>query len=342
MPLDKAELRQFAYDLGVDLVGVTTRARLDERLPPADRPSRISEYLDTVLILAKHIHTGAAGAQDGVHKQFAGAVLHRSLEEATAELAYHLEERGQMAAVIPSLFLDFRERHPEDNCPAGQGSRFLRLAAVQAGLGTLGLNLMLLTPRFGPRVVLTGMLTDLPLEPDAPLAQELCPGVEGCGRCAAICPEDAIPRAAPVGAALGAVRGLDGKACARSSQPHGVGAYVEHLRRILKADGGEERLALVRGPETARIWQNMAVLRHGAFTGCLACMEVCPVGEDYASVQRSPHRQADLPGGAQRTLSDGRVLIAWMPRPSPAGAGGRVAGAGGEQRHAACTPIPDL
>jgi ferredoxin len=313
--VDKAGLRQFAYDLGIDLVGVTTRARLDERLAPADRPSRISEYLDTVLIFAKHIHAGAAGAQDGVHKQFAGAVLHRSLEEATAELAYHLEERGQVAAVIPSLFLDFRERHPEDNCPAGQGSRFLRLAAVEAGLGTLGLNLMLLTPRFGPRVILTGMLTDLSLEPDVPLAHELCPGLEGCGRCAAICPEDAIPRSVPVGASLASVRALDGKACARSSQPHGVGAYVEHLRRILKANAGEERLSLVRSPETARIWQNMTVLRGGAFTGCLACMEVCPIGEDYALVQRSPHRQGDLAGGVRRTLEDGRVLIAWAPRP---------------------------
>jgi ferredoxin len=312
--MDKADLTQFAYDLGIDLVGVTTRARLDERLPPGDRPSRISEYLDTVLILAKRIHAGTAGARDGIHKQFAGAVLHRSLEEASAELAYHLEAHGHVAAVIPSLFLDFRDRQPEDNCPAGQGSRFLRLAAVEAGLGTLGLNLMLLTAQFGPRVILTGMLTDLALPPDAPLAQELCPGLEGCGRCAAICPEDAIPRAAPAGAALAAVRGLDGKACARSSQPNGVGAYVEHMRRILKAKGEEERLALVQSPETARIWQNMAVLRHGAFTGCLACMEVCPVGEDYVAVQRSPHRQADLPGGAQRTLADGRVLVGWAPR----------------------------
>ena len=327
--MDKAELKRFAHDLGIDLVGVTTRARLDACLPAADRPSRISEYLDTVLVLGKHIHAGAAGAQDGIHKQFAGAILHRSLEDATAELAYHVEGAGHIAAVIPSLFLDFRDRNPEDNCPAGQGSRFLRLAGVEAGLGTLGLNLMLLTPQFGPRVILTGMMADLALEPDPPLPQELCPGLEGCGRCAAICPEDAIPRAAPVGAPLAAVRALDGKACARSSQPHGVGAYVEHMRKILAAKGPDERLELVRSPETARIWQNMAVLRHGAFTGCMACMEVCPVGEDYALVQRSPHRQADLLGGVQRGLADGRVLVAWAPRARPIavaagpGAGGR-------------------
>jgi epoxyqueuosine reductase len=313
--MDKAELKRFACDLGIDLVGVTTRARLDERLPPEDRPSRITEYLDTVLVLAKHIHAGAAGARDGIHKQFGGAVLHRSLEEASAELAYHLEAKGHVAAVIPSLFLDFRDRHPEDNCPAGQASRFLRLAAVEAGLGTLGLNMMLLTPRFGPRVILTGMLADLALEPDPPLAVELCPGLQGCGRCAAICPEDAIPRSATAGAPLAAVRGLDGRACARSSQPNGVGAYVEHLRNILKADGAGERLALVQSPATARIWQNMAVLRQGAFTGCMACMEVCPVGEDYARIQQSPHRQADLPGGVRRTPAGGRVMIAWAPRP---------------------------
>lgn len=322
--MDKAELKRFAYELGIDLVGVTTRAGLDERLPPMDRPARLTEYLDTVLVLAKRIHAGSAGARDGIHKQYAGAVLHRSLEDGSAELAYHLEGHGHVAAVIPSLFLDFRDRNPEDNCPAGQASRFLRLAAVEAGLGTLGLNMMLLTPQFGPRVILTGMLTDLPLEPDAPLTQELCPGLEGCGRCAAICPEDAIPRAAPPGAALAAVRALDGKACARSSQPDGVGAYVEHMRRILTAGGPEERVAFVKSPRTARIWHNMTVMRHGAFTGCMACMEVCPVGGDSALVQRSPHRQADLPGGVQRTLADGRVLVAWTPRPRGAeGAAGR-------------------
>ena len=40
-------------------------------------------------------------------------------------------------------------------------------AAVEAGLGTLGLNLQLLTPEFGPRVLLTAVLcsVDVALRP---------------------------------------------------------------------------------------------------------------------------------------------------------------------------------
>lgn len=54
----KDELREVAAGLGIDLLGVTTRERLDARVPPADRPSRISEFLDTILVLAKHVHNG--------------------------------------------------------------------------------------------------------------------------------------------------------------------------------------------------------------------------------------------------------------------------------------------
>ncbi|MBI2371562.1 MAG: hypothetical protein HYV08_15245 [Deltaproteobacteria bacterium] len=56
--MTKDELREVAAGLGIDLLGVTTRERLDARVPPADRPSRISEFLDTILVLAKHVHNG--------------------------------------------------------------------------------------------------------------------------------------------------------------------------------------------------------------------------------------------------------------------------------------------
>lgn len=264
------------------------------------------------------------GARDTVFKQFAGGNLHRLLEEAATELAYYLEELGHMAVVLPSLLLDFKQHHPEDNCPAGQGSRFMRLAAVEAGLGTLGLNLMLLTPEFGPRVFLSAVMTDLALSPDEPLTEELCLGLEQCGRCAAICPEDAIPRRAPVGAPLASYRGLDGEPCARSSQPYGVGTYVEHIRALLKARSPQEVEEKVRSPMTARIWQNMAVLRQGAFTGCMACLQVCPVGGDYEVISRSPHRRRDLPDGVTRRVADGVVEVIHVG-PAPENRGGPLA-----------------
>src|SRR3712207_9080838 len=61
-----------------------------------------------------------------------------------------------MATVVPALLVNFKRSDAGANVPAGQATRFLRVAAVQVGLGTLGLNETLLTPQFGPRLVLSG------------------------------------------------------------------------------------------------------------------------------------------------------------------------------------------
>lgn len=49
-----------------------------------------------------------------------------------------------------------------------------RHMAVEAGLGELGVNNLLLTPEHGARVRLVALLTDAPLEPGAPLDSRLC------------------------------------------------------------------------------------------------------------------------------------------------------------------------
>lgn len=318
--MTKDDIRGLAKELGIDLVGFTTCERLDARLRDSLRPYEISRYLPTFMVLAKHIASGISAAADGRTKQVACALVHRVLEEAAAELAYHLEEKDYMAVALPSLIMDFKSRpaaqslraagrNELSNTPAGQGSLYLRLAAVEAGLGTLGLNTMLLTPRFGPRVYLCGMMTNLEIEPDEPLGEELCLGLEACGRCAAVCPADAIPRQAPRGAPLGEYRGLDGRACARFSQPHGVGAFIDHFKMLLKENEPAEARRKIDSADTSLLWYNLAVLRQGAFTGCSKCLQVCPVGDDYETVQASPHRRQDLPADLGAEVSEETVTI---------------------------------
>ena len=64
--------------------------------------------------------------------------------------------------------------------------------AIDAGLGELGRNGLLITPQFGPRVRLCKVITDLPLVPDEPIelgADQFC---RSCGLCAKHCPSQAI------------------------------------------------------------------------------------------------------------------------------------------------------
>ena len=307
--MTKDDVQQLARELGIDRVGVTTCERLDATLPSHVRPSQISEYLPVFCVLAKHIPVGISGAADTGPKQIASGLVHRVLEKAAADLAYELEAQEYMAVVLPSLIMDFKTRDELDNTPAGQGSLYLRLAAVEAGLGTLGLNDMLLTPEFGPRVYLCGMMTNLGLEPDTPLADELCLGLEACGRCAAICPADAIPRSVPRGTPLSAYRGLDRQACSVHSQPYGVGAFVDYMRGLVTTDDEREIERRIASPDTSLLWFNMTVSRQGAFTGCSRCLQVCPIGADYDAIQSSPHRQRDLPADLQAQITDDLVHI---------------------------------
>ena len=45
----------------------------------------------------------------------------------------------------------------------------LNHAAVEAGMGTLGLNLQLLTPEYGPRVMLSAVMCTVDCEVDKPI-----------------------------------------------------------------------------------------------------------------------------------------------------------------------------
>ncbi len=65
----------------------------------------------------------------------------------------------------------------------------LKEAAEQAGLGTRGLNGLLITPGFGPRVRLGAIFTDAVLPPDVPRDDYPC---ASCTRCWGACPTRAL------------------------------------------------------------------------------------------------------------------------------------------------------
>jgi len=64
--------------------------------------------------------------------------------------------------------------------------------AIDAGLGELGRNGVLITPEFGPRVRLCKIFTDLPLVPDKPIEFGVWDFCMRCERCAEECPSQAI------------------------------------------------------------------------------------------------------------------------------------------------------
>ena len=69
--------------------------------------------------------------------------------------------------------------------------------AIDAGLGALGRNGLLLTPEFGPRVRICKIFTDLPLildEPNRRFIEKIKNYCKSCSRCAEACENDAITK----------------------------------------------------------------------------------------------------------------------------------------------------
>ena len=64
-------------------------------------------------------------------------------------------------------------------------------AAVLAGLGEIGLNTLLINPRFGTRLMLASVVTNAPVQPDLPFADTLCMRSD-CRECITSCPVKAI------------------------------------------------------------------------------------------------------------------------------------------------------
>jgi epoxyqueuosine reductase len=76
--------------------------------------------------------------------------------------------------------------------PCGNDTALSIPIAIEAGLGELGRNGLLITEKFGPRVRLCKVFTDLPLVPDEPHffgVEDFC---RKCMKCAKDCPSQAI------------------------------------------------------------------------------------------------------------------------------------------------------
>ncbi len=69
--------------------------------------------------------------------------------------------------------------------------------AVDAGLGQLGRNGLLITPWFGPRVRISKVFTDMPLSADTPIDFGLTRFCEVCKKCVEDCPSHAISNGEP-------------------------------------------------------------------------------------------------------------------------------------------------
>jgi epoxyqueuosine reductase QueG len=183
--------------------------------------------------------------------------LYQELNSAAYGLSRFLDDHGYRSAAVPTFL------------PIDMFSNYglisdvsLRHAAVEAGLGVMGTNRLLLTERFGPRVRLMAVLTDAALVPDERMDYSLC---DDCRLCIESCPAHAISEDGSV----------DTRRCSLKILKHGVPGLVRFARKMVGAS--EEKLhEALKSPEFAEYWQNLST---GIFYYCFECLNSCPVGQ---------------------------------------------------------------
>ncbi|MBW2084257.1 MAG: reductive dehalogenase [Deltaproteobacteria bacterium] len=95
-------------------------------------------------------------------------------------------------AVLANLLAAFIRGLGYQAIPSGNDTALSIPLAIAAGLGELGRNGLLITPKFGPRVRICKVFTDLPLAHDTYRPFGVARFCETCKKCARNCPSRAI------------------------------------------------------------------------------------------------------------------------------------------------------
>jgi epoxyqueuosine reductase len=256
--LDK-ETRNTALKWGADLVGV---CRADSLFGVPFNEGNIKTMMSdakTMLVAAVRMFQAPIEcAERNVRPaQYETYCLYGTLDRIAFEVSRILDDSGYKAISIPA-FLPV-EMSVEKRGLIGDVS--LRHAAEEAGLGRIGLNRLLLTKEFGPRVRITGVLTDAPLRPNRKLDDEIC---TQCGDCIRACPAQAISEEGKV----------ETKKCAPQILRYGLPGLTSFARKYL-GKGEKDVVEMTKDPAFWELWQTSML---GNFYYCFECIAACPVG----------------------------------------------------------------
>ena len=188
-----ARLREVISNLGIEVVGFAPVSSWDtdpivsERVAPVSRPSSIMRNARSVVVIGIPISVATVDTAPSIAYTEAYKVINAMLDQATQRIAMELMSQGFDAMPIP------RDGYHGMNGLRESPTAFFshRHAAYLAGLGSFGENNLLLSPKYGPMIRYSSVITSAVLPYDYPLAAEVC---IHCGRCVRACPVGALSR----------------------------------------------------------------------------------------------------------------------------------------------------
>jgi len=192
-----SELFAYARREGAQLLGVASANNFEET-EPAKRPKAHMKDAAAVFVFTCRIPFGAATPHASpAYLQFGYYGLEAYINRISHRCSIWLEDRGYLAAGSPAGrdITGLRVHERGENPKIELLSSFdLRLAAVKAGIGQIGVNNNLITKEHGSRLRIGSVITNAPLVTNDPLPYGVVPEFcKQCGfRCVKSCPAKAL------------------------------------------------------------------------------------------------------------------------------------------------------
>ena len=199
------------------------------------------------------------------------------------EIAAKLRRKGIKAVNMPVGFPMEAKNWPRKMWLSNE-----KIFAIEAGLGHMGWNRLILHRELGASIVLGSVLIGCQADQyDRPL--DFNPCIE-CGLCLKVCPVGAVQKDDQFGF----------MACYSHNYRERLGGFQNWVEQIVASKNQGDYRRRVSDAATISMWQNLAV---GSQTRCDRCMAVCPAGKEFigayledrkAFIHRTVKRFADI------------------------------------------------
>ena len=254
-----AEIKKICLDAGADDVGMVD---LDRESLCKEREGILHVYSPTRSILSIIIANNRENIQSPA-RYVANEEYHHTGDRTSSvsrEILRRLNRLGIRGVVVNRGWPMAMDRYPGKIWDVSH-----KIIAVEAGLGHMGMNRLVLHPKFGSCVQLESILINGVMdEYDHPLEENPC---IKCHLCAAVCPTGAISKNQP----------FDFMACMTHTYRDNHTGFNNMVEAIVTSHDMEEYRSHFDDRETGFMWQS---LMFKMSYRCSYCMAVCPAGEE--------------------------------------------------------------
>jgi epoxyqueuosine reductase len=174
-------VKEYVKELGADLVGILSVDLIADENIKAEIKALLKDAR-TVIVFGRRLEHIMIKERDEESARYLSAIS-KTLKLIARKLVRFIFTKGFSSKILSDP-VHMRE---------DKGINIKKLAEI-AGLGQIGFNNLFLTPEYGPRILITAVVTDAQLEPDERNELPICLELKGisCKKCADACPQLAI------------------------------------------------------------------------------------------------------------------------------------------------------